>query len=145
MSGFGGSGFGGSGGGGGSGGFSSGRRGRGSGSFRGRGGGRSSSQGGVGGGGPGGGGVNTGGGGGRGGNALATGEQPLATLCYYFIKDGDCRYSANCRNSHALSSVMCLPAHQQPIKSIGILQSPDATRLLSGSQDSSVKVRKSII
>jgi hypothetical protein len=126
------------GGGGGGGGFSSGRRGgRGSGSFRGRGRGQGRGNSSGGGAGAGGGGGQQGG---QGGAGAATGEPSLHNLCFYFVKDGSCRYGNTCRNSHAVSNIMCMPAHQSPVKSIGILQSPDATRLLTGSQDASVKV-----
>ena len=82
---------------------------------------------------------------GGGGGTNTGGEAALSTLCTFFLRDGSCRFNDQCRFSHSVASIaMCLPAHEQSIKTLAHLPAPDAPRLLSGSIDSTVKVSWSL-
>ena len=67
-----------------------------------------------------------------------TGEQPSCTICSYHARNQSCTYGDKCRHIHMVSVVSQVQAHEQPIKSMGVLS--DGPRILTGSADCTVKV-----
>lgn len=70
-----------------------------------------------------------------------SGETPLYNLCFYFIRDGKCQYGDKCRNSHAVTLLVGIPAHDFSIKSLAVLPSDNSKQLITASDDSTMKVR----
>eukprot|EP00607_Mallomonas_marina_P002352 CAMPEP_0182425288 /NCGR_PEP_ID=MMETSP1167-20130531/11656_1 /TAXON_ID=2988 /ORGANISM="Mallomonas Sp, Strain CCMP3275" /LENGTH=402 /DNA_ID=CAMNT_0024605825 /DNA_START=127 /DNA_END=1335 /DNA_ORIENTATION=+ len=58
-------------------------------------------------------------------------------VCKFFL-EGTCRNEQSCRFSHAISVYQNVQAHQQPIKSIAMVE--DGSRLLTGSADKTIKI-----
>ena len=69
-------------------------------------------------------------------------ESVTYDLCKFFVRSGNCRNGDNCRFVHNLFVVaFTVPAHSpQPIKSIGVLNTENGPKILTGSTDCTVKV-----
>jgi WD40 repeat protein len=62
-------------------------------------------------------------------------------ICKYHVKDGNCSRGDGCKYMHGLIEICFqIKGHDQPVKSLGLVQAGDTPRLLSGSADGSIKV-----
>ena len=78
---------------------------------------------------------------GSGSSSSTTQEPATYDICKFYVRDGSCRFGDSCRNSHAIVTLIALKAHENPIKCLGVVEASDSPRILSGSTDSTIKVR----